>query len=211
MWAEVLSGAIEPLGYWRFWAVAVVFGLADLAPLAVSARLIDRYPAWGVAGMMISTVVWSGISVIVAILLLAPILLFGINIVGWKVLTFFTLPRLVTISVLVFAIGLILSIIPLIGQIHAMRRFAQAAVVLAILVAAGPTAHIAVWPGWGLAAVLVATAGVLGSIFLFVGFAIPLVIFGPAVTFPFAKALNGAVTLFPVCLYASWLRLANGL
>jgi len=211
-WDSLKEGA-DILTHWRFWAVTLSYGALGLVPMLLGAILMEKRPGSAFAVMMVSGIIWPVIILTGTILLLTPLMLGRINMIGWEFLAQFSIQQIAIVGGIGLVASILIAIIPIVGRMNSIGAFVQVAVMLGMVTSMLTGGQAAVWPGWlmglGLAVTGAFIAYGLGMVFFMVimaGFGEERQHLGMLA----ARPATALVSLVPACLYAGWLRVANG-
>lgn len=211
-WDSLREGA-DILTYWRFWAVALSYGALGLVPLLLAGMLGEKRLGSSFVVMMVSAVIWPVVILTGTILLLAPLMLGRVNVIAWEFLGQYSIGQIAMIGGVAFVAGILIAIVPIIGQFNAVVGFIQVAVMLGLLTSALTGGQAEVWPGWLMALGLAATGGIIAHV---LGVVVAVAAFAAlgeereGLVVLVVNPVTALTSLLPGCFYAGWLRVANG-
>lgn len=212
MFFDAMNEAFDILTYWRFWAVTLCYGALNFVPLLISGFIAEKSTAAGVTMWFVSGIVWPVIILTGTILLLTPLMLGGVNEIGWDFLGLFSIQQIAIIGGIGFVASLLVAFIPIIGQFRSISNFVQVAVMLAVVayMLFGDTAE--VWPGWFMGLGLAVTGGITATILGMSMIGLIMAVLGEkreGMATILANPVAALASMVPACLYAGWFRVAN--
>ena len=220
MFFDSIGDGLQILTYWRFWAVLLGAGVVGILPTLILVALsmaTERSAGKNTAlGCLITpvTFIWTPVVLTVTIILLWPLMVARYDVINIDFVRVFSVWQITKMVLLGVITVIIVSIIPFIGSLHSVPFFAQSSVILSAATSIFSHGRAVLWPGI-LNSVGFALVGSILSTLIFYALMLPIVALlqnrGEESPLLISKTLGFLPALIPACIYAGWLRHANGL
>lgn len=217
MFFDSIADGVLILTYWRFWATVAGAGILSISPFLLLGILTYRSEiASSAAGCLLAPflMLWAPLVLTTMLIVLAPLMIFRIDEISLRFAFLFSYWDIAKIILSGLVAMFAVAVIPIVGRIGTLPLFSQAAAVLATILLIVSRGQAEVWPGFLTGAGLAVVGSIVATAIFYVvmlPFAALSIVANEAASFLIAQPLGLIPAAVPVCIYAGWLRQANGL
>lgn len=134
-WSSIIGG-LKVLTFWEVYLAAIIFTIISVGPMVIIGLIGEKNKAVGCLGGMLIAPVFQALATLIFVFTLFPIILGFAEDAAWsfpwKVLLLSPWP-MIKVALIIMLATIILSFIPVLGQIQSLHTFASGAISLILV------------------------------------------------------------------------------